>query len=107
MKEAVPVSFALILLAVGCTTALTQQGTVVRLVEEKNAHGCEFLGTVSAFDTMGASTGHESQNALNEARNKAAKLGANAIKIVHMQTTFQGTSVTAEALQCSFPDSSE
>lgn len=39
---------------------------------------------------------------MNEARNKAAQLGANAIKIVHMQTTIQGTTVTAEALWCDF-----
>ena len=53
---------------------------------------------------MGISTGAESGNALNEVRDKAAALGANAIKIVHMQTTFQGTSVTAEALLVEFPE---
>ena len=103
MKTAVAIAALMVLSA--CTTALSQQGSALRIVEEKEANDCEFIGTVSAFDTMGASTGHESQNALNEARNKAAKLGANAIKIVHMQTTFQGTSVTAEALTCKFTDS--
>jgi hypothetical protein len=57
---------------------------------------------VNTFDTLGATTGHESENAMNAARNKAAKLGANAIKIIHMQTTFQGTTVSAEALDCNF-----
>jgi len=93
-------------LLVGCSTALTQSGSEIRIVEEKEATNCEFLGTVSAFDTLGASAGHESQNALNEARNKAAQAGGNAIRIVHMQTTFQGTSVTAEALKCEFPEDS-
>ena len=100
-----PLGVATLLLVVACSTALTSQGTAIRIVEDKNAQPCKFVGTVSAFDTLGASTGHESQNALNEARNKAAQLGANAIKILHMQTTFQGTSVTAEALQCQFSDS--
>lgn len=99
-------SLAGFILLIGCSTALTQSGSDIRIVEEKEANSCEFLSTVSAFDTMGASTGHESQNALNEARNKAAQAGANAIKIVHMQTTFQGTSVTAEALKCEFPGDS-
>jgi uncharacterized protein YbjQ (UPF0145 family) len=51
---------------------------------------------------MGVNTGHESETAMNELRNKAAKKGANAIKILHMQTTFQGTSATGEALKCRF-----
>jgi ABC-type glycerol-3-phosphate transport system substrate-binding protein len=101
MKRRVAALAAFILLA-GCSTALTQSGADIRIVEDKEANNCEFIATVSAFDTLGASTGHESQNALNEARNKAAQAGGNAIKIVHMQTTFQGTSVTAEALRCEF-----
>ena len=88
----------------GCTTPLTQNGSTIRIIERKEGYQFKFLGTVSGFDTMGISTGAESGNALNEVRNKAAALGANAIKIVHMQTTFQGTSVTAEALLVEFPE---
>ena len=91
-----------ILLLSACATALTSEGTGIRVVDDKSANSCKFIGTVSGFDTFSPTVGHESENAMNEARNKAAALGANGIKIVHMQTTIQGTSVTAEALPCQF-----
>lgn len=87
-----------------CSTVLTPLGNTVRIIENKDNYECKFLGTVSGFDTFGSTVGKESENALNEARNKAAQLGANTIKMIHMQTTFQGTSVMAEALLCTFPD---
>ena len=85
-----------------CSTTLAPDGTLVRIIDDKSKYQCRFIAVVSAFDTLGATAGHESENAMNEARNKAAQLGANAIKIIHMQTTFQGTTVTAEALHCDF-----
>lgn len=83
-----------------CSTVLTTSGNSVRVIDDKSKSDCRFIGTVSAFDTLGGNTGQESENAMNEARNKAAARGANAIKVIHMQTTFQGTTVTAEALWC-------
>ena len=106
MKALLSLAVVFLLLS-ACTTALTGQGNAVRVVSESEAAGCTFIGTVSGFDTLGANTGRESENAMNEARNKAAQLGANALKILHMQTTFQGTTVTAQALQCQFNDSGE
>jgi uncharacterized protein YbjQ (UPF0145 family) len=93
-----------VLLLSGCATALTSQGTDVRIVDDKAANNCKMVGTVSGFDTMSATTADQSENALNETRNKAGQTGANGIKIIHMQTTLQGTSVTAEALRCQYPD---
>ena len=87
-----------------CTTTLTPKASTVRIVENKTEHECRFISTLSAFDTYGANTGKESENALNELRNKAAEIDANAVKILHMETTFQGTSVSAEALRCTFVD---
>ena len=89
-------------LIVGCTTTLTLEGQTVRIVEDKNKYNCDFIGTATGFDTLGATSGHESENALNELRNKAVKLGANAIKIINLQTTFQGTTATGETLKCDF-----
>lgn len=89
-----------LLLLVGCTTALTSAGSSVKVVNTAAATGCRFVGTVTGFDTLGANTGSESENVINEARNKAAHIGANAITVLHMQTTFQGTTVTANALEC-------
>jgi len=100
----IAVGLASVLLLSACATALTPQGTGIRVVDDKDPNNCKFMGTVSGFDTMSPTVGHESENAMNEARNKAAALGANGIKIVHMQTTIQGTSVTAEALECQFTD---
>lgn len=85
-----------------CSTPLTAIGSTVRVVDNKDHHKCKFVSVVSGFDTLGATTGHEAENTLNEIRNKAAKLNANGIKIMHMETTFQGTSATAEVLRCKF-----
>ncbi len=88
----------------GCTTVLTKDGMGVRLIESKENLECVSLGVVTGFDTMGATAGHECENATNEAKNKAALLGANAIRIINIQTTIQGTTVTVEALRCRFPE---
>ena len=98
-----------ILVLNGCTEApikLSPEGSQLRIVNEKNVDCCcKNKGIVTASRVYEWSTvAIENESALNEVRNKAAALGANAIKIVHMQTTFQGTSVTAEALLVEFPE---
>jgi Domain of unknown function (DUF4156) len=102
MKLRVLATLLAVLLVQACTTPITSQGNTVRIVENSTEHDCSFLSTVTGFDTLGANAGRESENAMNEARNRAAQAGANAIRILHMQTTFQGTTVTAEALRCQF-----
>ncbi|GAC17624.1 DUF4156 domain-containing protein [Paraglaciecola arctica] len=89
-------------LVFGCTTTLTVKGQSVRIVESNQQSNCKFLGTASAFDTLGATAGHESENALNELRNKAAILGGNAIKILNLDSTIQGATATGEVLICNF-----
>jgi hypothetical protein len=79
-------------------------GKSVRIIENSRDYECEFLGTVSSIDTFGSNVSDDPGNALHETREKAAQLGANTIKIISMRTTFQGTSVTAEALSCTFPE---
>lgn len=95
---------SLLLILQACSTTLTAVGSTVRVVDDKEKYDCRFISTVSGFDTFGANTGHEAENTMNEIRNKAAKLDANGIKILHMETTFQGTSATAEVLRCKFKD---
>lgn len=95
---------AAILIMQACTTTLTPKASMVRIVDDKSEQDCRFLATLSAFDTFGMNTGKESENALNELRNKAAEIDANAVRVMHMETTIQGTSVSAEALRCSFVD---
>ena len=95
-------SFFMMFLLSSCTTHLTKSGNNVRIIQDKEDYNYTFIATVSGYDTLGINTGAESENALNQARNKAALQGANAIQVIHMQTTFQGTSVIAEALLIDF-----
>ena len=84
-----------------CTTALTKPGESVRLIDEEKADkNCKFLGTASAFDTGGINVGAETDNALNEARNKAASMGGNGIRIINIHTDAMGTNVTVQVLSC-------
>ena len=104
MKYLNYVVLLLVLLVQACTTTLTAKGSTVRIVEDKAEHDCSFISTLSAFDTWGANPGKESENALNELRNKAVEIDANGLKILHMETNWQGASVSAEALRCNFVD---
>jgi hypothetical protein len=95
-------ALSLALSASSCTTAPTGAGNQVRMVDDKERYNYQFLGTVSGYSTLALTEGGEAQNAMTEARNKAAKLGGNAIKVVHVQTTQMGTTVLAEVLRVDF-----
>lgn len=84
----------------GCATQLTPEGTSVRLVND-NAE-CEFVGTVSGSNSMGMSTAHDAEGAMNTLRNKAAKMGANAIRVINVDSNSEVTTAVAEALLCKF-----
>jgi len=102
-KAITPVLVVLFLVS-GCVTALTTEGTGVRIVESKSQHDCNFVSTLSAFDATGFDKGQQSENALNELRNKAAKAGMNGVRIIDLGTSTNGASVTAEGLRCKFDD---
>ncbi len=82
----------------GCVTQLTPEGSSVRIASESDE--CEFIGTVSASNSMGMSTADEAEGALNELRNKAADMGANAVRIINMDSDMAVTTALAEALKC-------
>jgi uncharacterized protein YbjQ (UPF0145 family) len=84
----------------GCVTALTTGGAQVRIVSEQERAACKFIGTVSGSMSLGARTAGDADSALNEARNKAANLGANAIRIINMDSNEYVSTATAEALRC-------
>ena len=87
------------LLAVaGCVTQLTAEGSSVRIVTDSG--GCEFIGTVSAANSMGLSTAEEADGAMNALRNKAAAMGANAVRIINVDSDAGVTTALAEALAC-------
>ena len=64
-KIFVLLSATISLLLISCTTPLSHEGTLIRIVTENDPEKYEFLGTVSSFNTTGATTGHESENAIN------------------------------------------
>ena len=89
-----------IILIFGCATQLTLEGSSVRLVSD--ASECEFVGTVSGSNSMGMSTSHDADGAMNALRNKAAAMGANAVKIINVDSNSEATTAIAEALSCDF-----
>ena len=61
----------------GCSTALTQQGAMIRVTTAQEVKGFKYLGVVEASSSLtGVAKESGYRNALNEAMNKAAALGA-------------------------------
>jgi hypothetical protein len=95
-----------VILVAGCTTSHGVTGNNVRVVSdaEKDLYKCQFISSVSGFDEYEGNPTVDAENALNDARRKTAELGANALKVVFEDSNIQGSSVSAEALRCNFPD---
>ena len=89
-----------IILALGCAVELTTEGSSVRLVDDKSR--CEFLGTVTGYNSMGNDMAHDAEGAMNDLRNNAALMGANAVKIIDVETVPEATTTIGEALYCTF-----
>jgi uncharacterized protein YbjQ (UPF0145 family) len=85
-----------------CATALTPRGNSVRIVDRQADHQCTFVGTVTGSNMMGNTMADDAQGALNEMRNKAAQMGANAIRVLNVDSRMAGTAASAEALNCKF-----
>ena len=88
------------ILALGCAAKLTIEGSSVQIVDDKSS--CEFLGTVTVYNTGGVNMAHNTDGAMNDLRNKAAQMGANAVKMIDVETVPQGTTALGEALSCNF-----
>jgi hypothetical protein len=88
------------MLTLGCTVELTKDGSSVRSVNDTS--NCQFLGTVTGFHQGGGSIPRNTEGAMNDLRNKAAQMGANALKINDVDTTPQGTTTLGDALICRF-----
>ena len=73
-------SMTVVVLLAGCATTLSDRAAKVADTDEASVAGCGFVGQVQGYSGRGnlaASTGME--NARNEARKEAAKLGATDI----------------------------
>jgi len=82
---------------------LTGEGSLVRVVtaEQQNST-CEHIGLVTGSESMGHSTSHDLQSAINKARNKVAELGGNAMRIISTSSDVYASTVLVEALFCDF-----
>ena len=88
------------ILTLGCAAELTIEGSSVQIVDDKSS--CEFLGTVTGYNQGGSNMAHNTEGAMNDLRNKAAQMGANAVKMIDVETVPQGTTALGEALNCTF-----
>lgn len=73
-------SFGVILMVSGCATTLTSSAVRIVDADMKMTENCQFIGDVhgsSGWGNLAASTGME--NAKNEAKEKAAAMGATHI----------------------------
>ena len=72
------------------------------MVDRQSDYKCSFIGTVTGSNMMGSDMAHDAEGALNQVRNKAALMNANAVRIVHINSSVDGTTVVGEALKCNF-----
>ena len=93
---------AVVIALTGCATELTQEGAAIRLVDNQADYNCRFVGAVTGSNSLGNSTAHDAEGAMNQSRNKAAELGANAIRVINVSTTTEVTAIVGEALKCEF-----
>jgi uncharacterized protein YbjQ (UPF0145 family) len=100
MKSGV-ITMCAVLIA-GCAHQLTQGGQRVRLVDRQSDRQCEFIGTVTGANALGNTKAHDSQGAMNQMRNYAAEMGANAVRVLNVDVTYGETNVIGEALRCKF-----
>lgn len=92
----------LTLILTSCATELTPEGENVRLVDSQSDFNCRFITTVTASESMGLDSSDDAQGAMNELRNDAAISGANAIRVINIESTPDNTTAIAEALDCEF-----
>lgn len=78
------------LLLSSCSTQLTQQGKRVRIIASNQKQHCRFIEVITEYNEMGWNSASNQQNALNQARNRAADLGGNAIHLISNTTNSQG-----------------
>ncbi len=86
-----------VFLLTGCVVSATEEGMAVRVIDTQSDYDCKFVREVTGYGTA---------SAMIQIRNRAAKLGANAVRINHLGHFDDGGSaiLIAEALNCVFND---
>lgn len=64
-------------------------------------HDCEVITNVTGEGAWGRSKAAAAEDAVNQAKNRAAAAGANAVHFEELDSRFWGSMVLAEALYCS------
>jgi hypothetical protein len=100
-RKLILLSVAVLIVFTGCITLLSNSGALVRFEEnsEMLTH-CKYMGTVRGTSPAGLIKDLKKENALNEIRNNAALLGANAVVIISKDSMFDETVVHGKAYHC-------
>ena len=100
MKNLFKILFIFIFL-IGCAQSRTiPDNEKARIIDDQSNLECKFLDTVYGISYAGNSIAHDMQRATDQARYRAFKIGANAIKIIKIESNSESTSVLAQALKC-------
>lgn len=103
MRAARAVIWVPLALLVACATPLTEDGGLVRELPSgayASQMDCLFLGVVEAAEGSGFDVGDDRRGALNQIRNRAAEMGANAFVLSMSTSTGLRTTVQAEVFMC-------
>ena len=87
---------------IGCVVQPTAQSKAVRVVDDQSDYSCSFVSVVTGSGSLGWTTAHDAEGAMAEVRNRAASAGANAIRVINVDSNMETTVVVAEALDCKF-----
>ena len=103
MKKIPIVILASILVVQGCTTTLSGQGAAIRILEDKERYNCEYIEEVTGRNSPSSDADDNLEGAMNDVRNRAAAVGANAIHILNSHELHKKDAVVfAEAMKCQF-----
>ncbi len=95
------IAVALVALAcAACTAQLTEGGARVRTLPPESSPRCRPLGTVEGTGANGPSAADNDLAATNDARNRAAKLGANALVVTQRTSNMWRSAVRGDAYAC-------
>jgi hypothetical protein len=84
-----------------CFPLLSGKGELVHVEHNREAvRHCRYAGTVSGTSSVGLNREQKTGNAMNEVKNKAARLGADTVLIISMDSMFEGPLVRGEAYDC-------
>ena len=105
MKNQILFGAAIGLLFISCAASLTRGGSHVQIVTDRQKECCcEFIDVIAISDLNVPFSDEKMQNVLIHARNRVARLGGNAMRILSVDTNRKEVTVVVEALRCDFDE---